>query len=379
MSTRAKWALAFACVIAVAVATIALGRSTPIGAALLPAAEPPPDPQISLQPVAKGRAGDPVYLRGTLSDLGSETTTVQLQRRLDGAWVTVASGAREEGAYAWVRVFDEPTSRVFRTIARQQGKTVDTSKPRAVKVADPAPEGTPLLPDLAPKKLTDCSASEQPCFKIVTVNGRRLLKFPVMTVNVGVGALEVRAFRSSRTSDDWIGTQRTYYTSGDRRSQSFTGAEIYWAGDGHDHWHIRDFDFYQLRDATGRRLRVSEKHGFCLEDNSSYRDWLARPREHPNVPPEPVYEHEESCGEGQLRTTRIVNGLSVGWGDTYPSSLPDQAIDVTTVPDGDYVVMIKVDGQDFIRESDEANNTSTVKITIKGDRVSAVKGTATGV
>jgi len=75
---------------------------------------------------------------------------------------------------------------------------------------------------------------------------KKLLKFPAVTSNVGKGPLEIRASRSSSTSTDWVGRQVVYNTDGTTTTLASTGAQFYWAGDGHNHWHIRDFDLYQL-------------------------------------------------------------------------------------------------------------------------------------
>ena len=103
-----------------------------------------------------------------------------------------------------------------------------------------------------------------------------------------------------------------------------------------------------------------------------------KPKEYPRAPQNPVYKHDSSCGEQRPDATSIVHGLSVGWADTYPSSLPDQAIDITDLPDGDYVARVKVDGKGLIKESNEDNNTASVGITLKAGRVTVDVSTATG-
>jgi hypothetical protein len=256
---------------------------------------------------------------------------------------------------------------------------LDVSATQEVTVSSPPkPSGARLPADLAAKKLTECAASERPCFTIVSSEGRRLLKFPAVTVNIGEGPLEIRGYRSTSTSTDWIALRKTYYTSGNTQSSLVPKIAFYFAGDGHSHWHIRDFDSYQVLDKGGKALAVSEKHGFCFEDNTTFRDWSQKPKEYPRVPQNPVYKHESSCGELADDATSIVHGLSVGWGDTYPTSLPDQAIDITDLPDGDYTARVTVDGQRLIEESNENNNTASVRITVQGNRVTVDANSATG-
>jgi len=224
--------------------------------------------------------------------------------------------------------------------------------------SSPPPSGTQLLPDLGVRTLRQ--------FTIVNTGGRKLLKFPGVTSNVGKGPLEVHGTRSSSTSTDWVATQWIKTTSGtwDKVPSNVT---FYFAGDGHTHWHMRDIDGYELYDPSGHKLRDGEKHGFCFEDNTSYRDWPSTGKN--GAPANPVYLHADMCGQGHPEATSIIHGLSVGWGDTYPSSLPDQAIDVTGLPDGNYQVRLTADQYGGIRESNESNNAATAMIKIAGNTV----------
>lgn len=232
--------------------------------------------------------------------------------------------------------------------------------------SEPPPTTSPKLPDIGVRTLRQ--------FFIANAGGAKLLKFPAVTANVGNGPMEIRATRSSSTSSDWVGKQVVHNTDGSTTTLPATGAIFYFAGDGHSHWHIRDFDSYQLFDSSGTELKRGEKHGFCFEDNTTYRDWVGSPR-HPEVPVSPVYTHEGSCGEGLPAATSIVHGLSVGWSDTYPSSLPDQAIDITGLPDGIYVVRVTADWQHFWEETNEANNTASAQIRIAGNTVTLLSAT----
>jgi hypothetical protein len=66
-------------------------------------------------------------------------------------------------------------------------------------------------------------------------------------------------------------------------------------------------------------------------------------------------------------------GLSVGWGDEYPSSIAFQYIDITGLPNGEYVVTLAVDLDREFVEADDDNNTAwaTIKITRKAVTVIA--------
>jgi len=228
----------------------------------------------------------------------------------------------------------------------------------------PDPNPTEKLPDVGVQTLGQ--------FSIVNTGGKKLLKFPGVTFNIGTGPIEVKATRSSSTSDDWVGTQTVYMSDGSKKSLPTT-LKFYWAGDGHSHWHMRDFDAYQLYDPNGQKLREGEKHGFCFEDNTGYRDW--RNKGTNGAPSSPVYTHTSSCGQAQPSATTITHGLSVGWGDTYPVTLPDQGIDVTGLPDGVYVVKLVADQGGWIKESNESNNSAQARVQITGNSVALLSTT----
>ena len=136
------------------------------------------------------------------------------------------------------------------------------------------------------------------------------------------------------------------------------------------HWHVRDFDEYTLLNAGGSTVARAEKHGYCMWDNDKYAPMQGLP----GVSTVPVYTASTSCGRGLPNALSIVHGLSRGWGDTYPTSLFDQAIDITGLPNGEYTVRVQADAVGAITESNESNNTAQVKVQITGNTVSVVDG-----
>jgi hypothetical protein len=176
-----------------------------------------------------------------------------------------------------------------------------------------------LLPDLGMARLQDFSTDT------TTISGRRLLRFTTIIVNVGAGPFETTGSRPNTSTPELAVTQRIYDSAGSSRQIS-TPAVMFWAGDGHDHWHVRDAEAYELIPLdNGRRVGTGAKEGFCYYDNTAYRPWLA------GAPSSPVYG---GCGTaGDLTVT---TGLSVGWGDTYPSWRTLQWIDITELKSGHY-------------------------------------------
>jgi len=245
------------------------------------------------------------------------------------------------------------------------------------------------LPDLRIRNLDKCGLGDSQatggkCFMIVpsapfdsdfpSLEGRKLLKFGVITLNVGEGASEIIADRSAANADDWTAYQTFYGPEGERNSVLDPGVSFYFAGDGHNHWHVKDFDDYMILDEAGNTVATAEKHGYCLQDNTTYPSFQGQP----GVSNTPIYLESTSCGKGLPNALTIIHGLSKGWGDTYPTSLPDQAIDITGIPDGTYTVRVHADAKQAVVESNDDNNVAEMKIVIQGDTVTPVAGSATG-
>jgi Lysyl oxidase len=214
---------------------------------------------------------------------------------------------------------------------------------------EPAP--TDRAPDLRMARLADISIEGTP-------DGRRLLRFSTVIVNVGAGAFEVHGSRSSTGATTMSVRQRVFDDAGGARDVG-TAATMYYSGDGHNHWHVRDLQTYTLaRLDNGRSVGTGAKHGFCFWDNVPFRLSL------PGAPQSPVYR---GCGVGSDLT--VVTGQSIGWGDRYAATLVDQYIDVTGLGSGQYRLTAEADVPDWFLESDDGNNATWVDLALKRDRV----------
>jgi hypothetical protein len=100
-----------------------------------------------------------------------------------------------------------------------------------------AAAATDRLPDLGMARLRDLSIDT------TTIPGRRLLRFTTVIVNIGAGPFETIGRRSSTGTTQVSVTQRIPNSAGSYREIS-TPAVMFWAGDGHDHWHVRDVEAY---------------------------------------------------------------------------------------------------------------------------------------
>jgi hypothetical protein len=218
-------------------------------------------------------------------------------------------------------------------------------------LAAPAAGAADRLPDLGMARLAD--------FKIdKTFDGRRLLRYTTVIVNVGSGRFEVRGQRASTAESEMSVSQRVYNDTGGFRDL-FTPARMFFAGDGHSHWHVRDLESSDLvRLDNGSKVGTGAKRGFCFYDNYRYGSSSA-----------PFYG-----GCGHSPDLAVTMGVSVGWGDEYHWSLPDQWIDITGLTAGRYRLIVTADNSNWFVESNEANNATWVDLQLKGNGAPRVVG-----
>jgi hypothetical protein len=218
----------------------------------------------------------------------------------------------------------------------------------AVAASKPAGAATDLLPDLRMARLQD--------LQIQSTSGRKLLRFDTIIVNVGAGRFEARGSRPNTTTSMAV-AQRIYNDAGGYRDRATT-ARMYFAGDGHTHWHLRDLETYALtRLDNGVKVGTGAKHGFCFYDN--YRFGSTQPA------------YYTGCGRNP-DALQVRMGLSRGWGDIYQSSLPDQYIDITGLTSGRYKLRATGDAANWFSETNNTNNFTWVDIQISGSSVSVI-------
>jgi hypothetical protein len=179
-----------------------------------------------------------------------------------------------------------------------------------------------------------------------------LLRFSTTTWNNGAGPLELRAGQVNRGRKKQKVYQRIYL-SNNSGFHDYLAGEFVWHR-AHNHFHFENYARYSLQpvNAPGASERSGSKVTFCVMDNARIQTSL------PGAPQSSVYA---TCGNQ-------VQGMSVGWGDTYWYNLEGQSLDVSGLPAGDYKLVITVDpdpqnsGSGRLLELDEGNNRSCVLI-----------------
>jgi hypothetical protein len=212
------------------------------------------------------------------------------------------------------------------------------------------PVGAPLLPDFAPVPPLDIHTKE--------VDGVWTVEFSSTVVNVGEG--DFHATAKKEPDGSWTITQDIEYDQGGAE-QVATPAEAVWAGDGHEHWHVKRYVVYHLTalDDRGRPTgdqRTDHKVGFCIYDFEKGDVDFG--------PEEPVYGR---AGCGKEDSTRLVMGLSPGWADYYKWSLPGQSIEIDGLPDGAYRIFAVADEARVFREETVKNNRTWVDFELSTD------------
>lgn len=220
----------------------------------------------------------------------------------------------------------------------------------AIALALPAPAA------LAGDYLPDLGMAHPSDLKVQKSGGRKLLRYTAIIVNVGIGAFEVHGDRLD-TSSSMTVTQRIYDDSATGYHDVSVNAEMFYSGDGHNHWHVRDLETGELlRLDNGSKVGALAKHGFCFYDNYKYDLSL------PGAPSDPVYTN---CGDED--SLHIVPGLSVGWGDIYPWYVAYQYIDITGLANGHYRLQVSASTELGFQESDYTNNVSWVNIALRAN------------
>ncbi len=218
-----------------------------------------------------------------------------------------------------------------------------------------AAAGTPLYPDL---KTTNPAGLY---FDRVTMgdgSSHYVLRFSNTVWNAGEGRLELEGDPNPSGSNLVYQNLYDSPTAGVRVVQKHVSSDLIYHPS-HYHYHFQGFASYLLlqRDSAGvyqPTTKRGTKTGFCIMDVTRV------------TTNGPTYGKYWECGDR-------FQGLSVGWGDVYDASLPDQWIDLGTsrLPDGNYAVQSIADPQNKLEEGGrDQNNVGTTYFTVSGGVIS---------
>ncbi len=188
--------------------------------------------------------------------------------------------------------------------------------------AGPLPNLTPVIQNTQIQERT-FSASACEVMEGCTVAGsRRLLRFDLLTPNVG-------------EADLYLGAP----TTGGRPSAMFE------FGTCHNHWHLRGYADYRLFDMAGAEVGRGHKQSFCLLDTARYMGMST------DIPAAERY----NCSN---------QGIHAGWYDLYGRALDCQYVDITGVPAGTYRLRAQVNVERVVSESRYDDNETFMTVVI---------------
>ena len=215
---------------------------------------------------------------------------------------------------------------------------------------DPVPEGS------------TCHQSE-----IEENDAQTCLRFDQVLGNVGAGPLDLRFDQPTgvvpEDGQQIPASQRIYRSDGS--SNDVAAGSVRWHGI-HQHYHFDGFAQSALWavDGNGNRagdtpVATGDKVSFCIATTNISPAYWGQQAFGAGAYPAPDCLEPDSTSEG---FDHFKQGMSVGWTDAYNWFLPGQYVEVTGVPDGDYILDTTVDPTNRLIESDKTNNCGSVRV-----------------
>jgi hypothetical protein len=206
------------------------------------------------------------------------------------------------------------------------------------------------------------------------------LRFTTSIDNVGDGPLLLHAHRDG-TDVPTMKVRQAVQSGvdgsiarsfGEAKRETWSSA-YYEPAESHEHWHLLNFEYFQLRTPDGAVVVTDRKNGFCIGDRYDVVDDL------PNRPVDPATPAGElaarldghMCEHHNPAALDVMFGISVGSGDDYKHTVDFQWLDLTRVPSGVYDVVNVVNSDRALLEKDYGNNASSMAISIQWPRGAA--------
>ena len=207
----------------------------------------------------------------------------------------------------------------------------------------PAQQVRELLPDFDQRAPTDLTIAGEP--------GHWLLGFTSLVDNIGLGPAKIIGVRSP-DQPRMIATQQVALANGRWRTYTPIGRLRYTHSAPHYHWHLMQFDTYELRTPDGKLRMRDRKSGFCLAD-------------HYGIAPGTFARHAHflgNCKQYEPDATRVVQGTSLGFTDRYPAFFHGQNDNITGLPGGIYDLVHRVSPNMTLHELRYENDAASVRI-----------------
>jgi hypothetical protein len=213
-----------------------------------------------------------------------------------------------------------------------------------------------LLPDLVMLPLK--------AFKVRIEGNHKVLRFASNVFNQGDGPLDLTGSRPNVQTPELKVTENILQADGGQRAVKTRAVMKFASVDGHDHFHVMDFQRLRLRPAESSNWRGAHKEGFCLRDDHNLGDKPSR-----------FDDAHFNCGAGKKDVAlHVRQGLSEGWVDVYDWYLAGQFIDLEGLQlPGDFCVEGTVDPDRLLVEESRDNNVASTLVHISASDVSVVE------
>jgi hypothetical protein len=179
------------------------------------------------------------------------------------------------------------------------------------------------------------------------------LGFASATDNVGAGPVWIRGSRAV-AGLPMRAQQLVRLSDGSVRVYANAGGLRYTPESTHTHWHLLDFQRYELRRGDGTLVVRDRKSGFCLADHYGYAARRVAAFRGPRF--------LGNCAASQPRVLTVEQGSSPGYTDLYPPHFHGQNLELRGVPAGVYVLVHRANPEGGLEELDYSNNAASLRI-----------------
>jgi hypothetical protein len=224
--------------------------------------------------------------------------------------------------------------------------------------------------------VADPSAPGGPCVDGGDIKAVRL-RFTTSVDNIGDGPFLVHAHRDSTAPPRMVVRQAIQsdvdgpipMTFGESQHRTSSWA-YYEPAAAHEHWHLMNFEYFQLRTPAGDTVVTDRKNGFCLGDRyvAAGADSLAHRPSGLGTPADELAHKLDGhrCEHHNPEALDVFFGISVGMGDDYKYKVEFQWLDITKVPSGTYDVVTVANPDRVLLEKNYDPTASSRALSIPG-------------
>jgi hypothetical protein len=181
------------------------------------------------------------------------------------------------------------------------------------------------------------------------------LGFASATDNVGDGPIQIVGARPTARAP-MLARQLVELSDGSVRAHPGVGRLRYTPESTHTHWHLLDFQRYELRRADGTLVVRDRKSGFCLADHYGYAARRVAAFRGPR--------YLGNCASSQPDVLSVEQGTSSGYTDLYPAHFHGQNLELRGVPAGVYMLIHRANPEERLEELDYSNNAASLRIRV---------------